>query len=219
MECGWQLSLPVLDPAAVLTLVLFQQSRGMRATERLRHGFLHSSGTTTVHPLASTNAMLAGASAAPAPACALHAMSRACAACRPRLLKQWLRPGPCALLPQAVGKLRVRLSCLRPNTLLTADLALLGERSKGGHEAAAVRLSLQACYPSARALLKGYAAPPLPAAAYEHGLSGREHQGVMSRECRRIVLRWLESANPSITGPEALLVLDAERWVGGWRKG
>jgi hypothetical protein len=35
----------------------------------------------------------------------------------------------------------------------------------------------------------------------------------MSRECRRIVLRWLESANPAIGGAEALLVLDAEREV------
>jgi hypothetical protein len=115
-----------------------------------------------------------------------------------------------------VGKLRVRLSCLRPNAALTADLALLGERAKGAHEAGAVRLSLQACYPSPRALLKGYAAPPLPPAAYAHGLAGREHQGVMSRECRRIVLRWLESANPAIGGAEALLVLDAERWAGRW---
>ncbi len=39
--CGWHLSLPVLDPAAVLTLAVFQQSRGGKA--KGRPGFLPAS--------------------------------------------------------------------------------------------------------------------------------------------------------------------------------
>ena len=40
MACGWQLSLPVLDPAAILTLAVFHQSRGAKA--KGRPGFLPS---------------------------------------------------------------------------------------------------------------------------------------------------------------------------------
>lgn len=40
-ECGWRLSLPVLDPAAVLTLAVFQQpGRSMTASAVLRTGLL-----------------------------------------------------------------------------------------------------------------------------------------------------------------------------------
>lgn len=35
----------------------------------------------------------------------------------------------------------------------------------------------------------------------------------MAAETRRIVLRWLENANPSIPKPLALAVLDTERCV------
>ena len=66
-----------------------------------------------------------------------------------------------------------------------------------------------------KALVKGYTAPPLPDPAYHHGLDSGGHQAVMERECRRIVLRWLDSANPSIGGPAALAVLDTERLGGG----
>lgn len=95
MECGWQLSLPVLDPSHILTIALFQPSRGLKATERLRPGFLPPAAGVVV-----------------------------------------------------VGKLRVRLSCLRPNTPLSADLVLLGERARGAHEAGTVKLSLETSYPS-----------------------------------------------------------------------
>jgi hypothetical protein len=111
-----------------------------------------------------------------------------------------------------VGKLRVRLSCLRPNTPITADLVLLGERSKGGDEAGSVELALKTSYASPGAMFRGYKAPVLPSPAYAHGLDDRQHQKVMSKECRRIVLRWLDSANPSIANVEALAVLDADRW-------
>lgn len=157
-----------------------------------------------------------------------------------------------------VGKLRVRLSCLWPNTPLSAELPLLGERSKGAQVVGAVRLSLQANYASTvgappclaaagcrggvrlpascqrvqgvailqcslpspshpalpvlqKALVKGYTAPALPKAAYTHGVDDRAHQQVMARESRRIVMRWLDSANPAIGAPLALTVLDAER--------
>lgn len=33
----------------------------------------------------------------------------------------------------------------------------------------------------------------------------------MARECRRIVMRWLDGANPAISNPVALFMLDAER--------
>ena len=59
--------------------------------------------------------------------------------------------------------------------------------------------------------MKGYTAPPLPKAAYTHGIQDKAHQTALRREARRIVLRWLDSANPSIAGPLALAVLDAER--------
>ena len=49
---------------------------------------------------------------------------------------------------QFVGKLRVRLSCLQPNHSLSADLPLLGERSKGAQVVGAVQLTLQASYAS-----------------------------------------------------------------------
>ena len=49
---------------------------------------------------------------------------------------------------QFVGKLRVRLSCLQPNHSLSADLPLLGERSRGARVVGGVRLTLQASYAS-----------------------------------------------------------------------
>lgn len=51
-------------------------------------------------------------------------------------------------LRQVVGKLRVRLSCLWPNTQHSASLPLLGDRAKGAQVVGAVSLSLQACYAS-----------------------------------------------------------------------
>jgi len=51
-------------------------------------------------------------------------------------------------LRQVVGKLRVRLSCLWPNTHHSASLPLLGDRAKGAQVVGAVSLSLQACYAS-----------------------------------------------------------------------
>lgn len=36
----------------------------------------------------------------------------------------------------------------------------------------------------------------------------------MSRETRRIVLRWLLGSHPSINGEHALALLDTERWAG-----
>ncbi|KAI3436798.1 hypothetical protein D9Q98_006208 [Chlorella vulgaris] len=159
VECGWSLCLPILDPTVLLTLVLFQHTR-MKATEKLRPGFL-----------------------------------------------------PTGSAGMVVGKLRVRLSCLRPNTPITADLVLLGERSKGGDEAGSVELALKTSYASPGAMFRGYKAPVLPSPAYAHGLDDRQHQKVMSKECRRIVLRWLDSANPSIANVEALAVLDADREV------
>ncbi len=41
VQCGWRLSLPVLDPAAVLTLAVFQQpGRSSRTSAVLRTGLL-----------------------------------------------------------------------------------------------------------------------------------------------------------------------------------
>lgn len=42
------------------------------------------------------------------------------------------------------GKLRVRLSCLRPNAELCRELPLLGERSKGGNVVGSVRMLMEA---------------------------------------------------------------------------
>ena len=62
-----------------------------------------------------------------------------------------------------------------------------------------------------KALVKGYTAPALPKAAYSHGLGDKSHQLVMARESRRIVLRWLEGANPAIGALAAGTVLDTDR--------
>ena len=59
-----------------------------------------------------------------------------------------------------VGKLRVRLSCLRPNAALSADLPLLGERAKGAHKVGSVALTLQASYASTVRRSAGRAALP-----------------------------------------------------------
>jgi len=50
---------------------------------------------------------------------------------------------------QVVGKLRVRLSCLRPNQEQSADLPLLGERAKGARIVGNMGLTLQTSYDSA----------------------------------------------------------------------
>ena len=63
--------------------------------------------------------------------------------------------------------------------------------------------------------MRGYTAPQLPPAVYERSVDGRAHQAVMERERRRIVLRWLEAANPAVPAPVALAVLNTERWVRG----
>lgn len=165
-ECGWRLSLPVLDPAAVLTLAVFQQpGRSMTASAVLRTGLL---------------------------------------------VKDAVRDAFSTTL-QVVGKLRVRLSCLRPNEQLASELPLVSERSRGARLAGTVRLTLQVSYDSPKALVRGYTAPRLPRAAYAHGVHGRAHQAVMERERRRICLRWLDTANPAIPGQVALAVLDTER--------
>ena len=65
-----------------------------------------------------------------------------------------------------------------------------------------------------KALVRGYTAPALPKAAYSHGLGDKSHQLVMGRESRRIVLRWLEGANPAIGALAAGTVLDTDRWAG-----
>lgn len=49
---------------------------------------------------------------------------------------------------QVVGKLRVRLSCLRPNEQLASELPLVSERSRGARLAGTVRLTLQVSYDS-----------------------------------------------------------------------
>lgn len=90
-------------------------------------------------------------------------------------------------------------------------------RRPAGQPARKAAHAVLPAYPAAGvqlALFKGYAAPRLPRAAYAHGVDAKAHQAVMARECRRIVLRWLDGANPSIGSAEALTVLDAERWGG-----
>ncbi|KAL4424975.1 hypothetical protein ABPG77_002860 [Micractinium sp. CCAP 211/92] len=166
VQCGWRLSLPVLDPAAVLTLAVFQQpGRSSRTSAVLRTGLL---------------------------------------------VKDAVRDAFSTTL-QTVGKLRVRLSCLRPNEQLSSELPLVSERSKGARLAGTVGLTLLVSYSSPAALVRGYTAPRLPRAVYAHGVDGKAFQTVMERERRRICLRWLDSANPAIPGQVALAVLDTER--------
>lgn len=163
---------------------------------------------------------------------------------------------------QPVGKLRVRLSTLWPNIPLTAELPLLGERSKGAHVAGSIAVTLHTRYastvsggqgawrgarrtlgwrrrravrrrppagsrppPASRrspplatprssqgALVRGYIKPALPAAAYSFpAVADKAQQAALARESRRLVLRWLDSANPAIASAQALVVLDAER--------
>lgn len=83
---------------------------------------------------------------------------------------------------------------------------------------AACRLSCLPLLPSLAplslqgALLRGYIKPALPAPAYSYPtVADKAHQASLARESRRLVLRWLDSANPSIGSAQALVVLDAER--------
>lgn len=46
MDCGWELSLPVLDPSSILTLAVFQQSRVKKGLDKARPGFLPPSAVT-----------------------------------------------------------------------------------------------------------------------------------------------------------------------------
>ena len=80
-------------------------------------------------------------------------------------------------------------------------------------------LRLQVLYASGKMLLKSYLLrPPLPEAAYYHGLQESACRATMEAETRRIVVRWLEAANPAIPKPVALAVLDTERCGGrGWQ--
>lgn len=143
-----------------------------------------------------------------------------------------------------VGKLRVRLCCVRPHEQLVGALFLLSERKKGAQQVGTADVQLQVigmlsvclahlscvtahslgcidhmvlpmasqlCYASGKALLKSYLRPPLPEAAYSHGLADGALQETMSLEIRRIILRWLDAANPAIPKAVATAVLDTER--------
>eukprot|EP00887_Chlorella_sp_A99_P001355 scaffold8.g1355.t1 len=121
---------------------------------------------------------------------------------------------PAALLAapaQMLGKLRVRLSCVRPGRPVSADLPILSERDKGAKRVGQLSLTLQVNFADHKALLRSYAAPPLPKAAYYLGVNGSEYQRVLHLQSRRVVLRWLESANPAVRSEEALALLDTER--------
>ena len=82
--------------------------------------------------------------------------NRAAAACPspfpastlPKAEQQPPLPASAASPEQVVGKLRVRLSCLWPNSQHSASLPLLGERAKGAQVVGAVSLSMQASYAS-----------------------------------------------------------------------
>lgn len=146
--CGWQLSLPVLDPAAILTLAVFQQSRGGKA--KGRPGFLPASAVQVCDQTGSPQTGSPAATAGSAPhrwqaLGVLHLSTLHLYACSSQPVA--LARPPLVFL-QAVGKLRVRLSCLWPNTQHSASLPLLGDRAKGAQVVGAVSLSLQACYSS-----------------------------------------------------------------------
>lgn len=127
-------------------------------------------------------------------------------------------PSPCPPpLLQMVGKLRLRLSTLAPNQPVTATLPLLSERKKGAQQVGTAELSVRVEYGSTKALLRSYLRPHLPEAAYGAGVAEAGAQGAMAAETRRIVLRWLDAANPAIPRPVALAVLDTERCAApGW---
>lgn len=111
-----------------------------------------------------------------------------------------------------LGKLRVRLSCLAPNTPIAADLPLLSDRKRGAQRVGTAGLELHVSYPGGVPdLVKSYLAPGLPDAAYGAGADAGPAQAAMASETRRIVLRWLDTASPPIPTALALALLDTER--------
>jgi hypothetical protein len=68
-------------------------------------------------------------------------------------------------------------------------------------------------YPEYGKLLASYAAPSMPKTAYNYGLHEGGKPKQLSRFGEEIVLRWLETAKPSILNTDARLVLGAERCV------
>jgi hypothetical protein len=247
----------------------------------------HLAGTPWGRPGPGVSAVGAGAALSKSPAWG-------------RTPRASVAPPPCS---QMVGKLRLRLSCVDPNTLVTATLPLLADRHKGAQQAGTADLSLQvrapagapertehctvrprgqwgtpaarpgasglpACCvggsrcpiapprgpggratqtlgappewraaqavpppesvphptavyalqvsaPDRSALLKRYLAPPLPEAAYNAGVDGRDAQRDLALGGRRIALRWLDSATPAVPQAAALALLDTGRRAGG----
>ncbi len=115
-------------------------------------------------------------------------------------------------LPQVVGKLRIRLSCVAPNTPITASLPLLAERKRGAQAVGFVSLGILCAYPARLALARSYVAAPLPAACYYTGLS--EGRRAADHHMTKLVCEWLEGTNPPMPRAALSALTDSERWVG-----
>lgn len=160
LTIGWEVELPVLDPAALLLVTVFLQPR------KGLYGRLDGNS----------------------------------------------RPGVLIKNPAVpLGKLRLRLSRLRPEETLSADLPLLSDRLKGAKRVATLGVTLQMAFVDPKTMVQCYLTPALPKAAYYLGTDGSAHQKVMARETRRIVQRWLLGTNPAITAEQAQALLDTNR--------
>lgn len=110
-----------------------------------------------------------------------------------------------------MGKLRVRLSTVAAGRPVTAHLPLLAARDAGGARVGAATLTLRLDFASSAARLAAYFRPALPAEQYTHGLDAGPLQAALEAARRRMVLRWLEAAEPPLRPAVALAVLDTER--------
>ncbi len=110
-----------------------------------------------------------------------------------------------------VGKLRLRLSTLAAGRAHAAALPLCADRKAGSGRAANVHLRLKVEYFGGLAQARGYLSPPLPADAYRQLLATGPTVVGLHHECKRIVLRWLEAAQPPIPAAVAAAVLGNER--------
>ncbi|KAK9810133.1 hypothetical protein WJX72_005374 [[Myrmecia] bisecta] len=110
-----------------------------------------------------------------------------------------------------LGKLRLRLSTLKPSVDHEAVLPLLPQRSSKAEGKCFVHVHIKVDFWNTLSMLRSYVKPALPRDVYRHGMHHAPAQRLLETESRRITLRWLENSNPPIPKLVATAVLDTER--------
>lgn len=95
-----------------------------------------------------------------------------------------------------IGKLRVRISTIKSNKTVPANLIFLNERKKGGNVVGRASFNFFLEIESQKVRASGYAAPPFPKENYVHGTTGLMRQ--LNKDRRKLVVEWVNAANPGI---------------------